>query len=267
MVRKPAVAGSFYPGNAGVLRGEIEKMVDPNVAKEKAIGVVSPHAGYIYSGSVVGATLSRIIIPDTCIVLGPNHRGMGEPYAIVTDDRWETPLGSVEIDSEMANFLLQESSFIEEDGLPHRYEHSIEVQIPFLQYLNPNVKIVPVALSHAEGKICKEIGISVATAIEKLKRDAVIIASSDMTHYESSDSARVKDMKAIDAILKLDGDDLLEQIRMHGISMCGYGPVVALLSAARNLGARKAELIRYQTSGDITGNYDEVVAYAGVIIK
>jgi len=267
MIRKPAVAGTFYSGNPGTLRADIEKMIDPQAPKEKVIGAISPHAGYIYSGPVAGAVLSKIKLPDTCIILGPNHRGMGEPFAVAPENHWETPLGNVETDAELVDLILEESSYLEQDTLPHRYEHSIEVQLPFLQYLNPDVKIVPIALSHADGEIYDQIGKCIASAIQKSKRETLIIASSDMTHYESRDSAEAKDMKAIDAILKLNGDLLLEQISLHRISMCGYGPVIALISAAKGLGAQEAELVKYQTSGDVTGNYEEVVAYAGVIIK
>ncbi len=267
MIRKPAVAGRFYPGTASELHNDIESMIDLEAPRDSVIGLISPHAGYIYSGTVAGAVFSRIEIPDTCIILGPNHRGAGAPYAMTTRDGWETPLGIVELDSELGILILQNSEFVMEDHDAHDYEHSIEVQLPFLQYLNENVKIVPVALTHTSGDIYKQIGKSIAEAINKLERKVLIIASSDMSHYESSENAKTKDMKAIDAILELDEDKLLKQVEMHSISMCGYGPVMSLISAAKDLGAQDAELIMYQTSGDVSGNYDEVVGYAGVIIK
>jgi AmmeMemoRadiSam system protein B len=185
----------------------------------------------------------------------------------MTDGLWETPLGKVEIDSELATLILQNSDLLEEDYLAHSHEHSIEVQLPFLQYLNSSVKITPVLLARAGGDDCKAIGKSIAKAIHLLGRSALIVASSDMTHYESRESAHTKDMKAIDAILKLDEDELLNQVEKHRISMCGYGPVASLVSAARDLGAVRGELVQYQTSGDVTGNYDDVVGYAGVVIQ
>ena len=267
MVRKPAVAGRFYPGTASALRADIERMVDPGIPREKAIGLISPHAGYPFSGPVAGATFSKIEFAATFVILGPNHTGTGAPFSIMTDGAWETPLGEVEIDSELGKRILLESEYLEEDPGAHGYEHSIEVQLPFLQYLGDDFRIVPVVLAHASGEIYKEIGRSVAEAIKSLDRGVVIVASSDMTHYEPHDIAKTKDMKAIEAILDLNEYELLKWIKEYNITMCGYGPVVCLISAAKELDAKEAELVRYQTSGDVTGDYRSVVGYAGVIIK
>lgn len=267
MVRNAIVAGRFYPGTPDRLRSEITKMVDTKVPKEDVIGIVSPHAGYPYSGPVAGATLSRIRFKDTFVILGPNHTGRGVPFSIMTDGYWETPMGSVEIDAGLAREILQKSDYLEEDEVAHAFEHSIEVQLPFLQYFKPDVKIVPIVLAHASGNIYMEIGRSIARAITESQPNAVILASSDMSHYESQQSAKTKDMKAIEAILALDEKELLNRVKNLGITMCGYGPTVSLLSAGRDLGAKEAELVRYQTSGDTTGDYSSVVGYAGVIIK
>ncbi|MFO8101515.1 MAG: MEMO1 family protein [Dehalococcoidia bacterium] len=267
MARKPVVAGRFYPGSAGALLAEIERMMDPQVSREKVIGLISPHAGYSFSGPVAGATLSRIEPAGTFVIMGPNHTGMGSPFAIMTGENWETPLGEVQIDAELGKLILQNSEYLDEDAEAHRYEHSIEVQLPFLQYLGENIKIVPIVLSHSGGEFYKEIGKSIARAVKESGQEVVIMASSDMTHYEPQESARTKDMKAIEAILDLAEDELLGRIREFNITMCGYGPVVSLISAAKELGAREAELVRYQTSGDVTGDYGGVVGYAGVIIK
>ncbi|MES0328807.1 MAG: AmmeMemoRadiSam system protein B [Dehalococcoidales bacterium] len=267
MIRQPAVAGQFYPGTAEELRATIDGLVDKEVVKEEVIGLVSPHAGYIYSGPVAGATISRIKFRDTFIVIGPNHTGMGKPFSIMTEGAWQTPLGEVAIDSELARQIRDDSSHLEEDTAAHQNEHSVEVQIPFLQYFKPDVKIVPIVLASASADVLKEIGREIAGAVSRLKRPVVILASSDMTHYEPQAAAAEKDRQAIGAILDMDEDKLLERVAGLGISMCGYVPVVAMMAAARELGAGTAELVKYQTSGDISGDYGRVVGYAGIILK
>ncbi len=267
MIRQPAVAGQFYPGTAEELRAAIDGLVDKEVVKEEVIGLVSPHAGYIYSGSVAGATISRIKFRDTFIVIGPNHTGRGKPFSIMTEGAWQTPLGEVAIDSELARQIRDDSSHLEEDTAAHQNEHSVEVQIPFLQYFKPDVKIVPIVLASASADVLKEIGREIAGAVSRLKRPVVILASSDMTHYEPQAAAAEKDRQAIGAILDMDEDKLLERVAGLGISMCGYVPVVAMMAAARELGAGTAELVKYQTSGDISGDYGRVVGYAGIILK
>ena len=266
MIRNPVVAGQFYPGSPDQLRSMIKGLVDEKAVKEEVIGLVSPHAGYIYSGPVAGATISRIKFKDTFIIMGPNHTGNGKPLSIMTEGAWKTPLGEVEIDSELGTQILAASSHLQEDHLAHQYEHSLEVQLPFLQYFKSDIKIVPIVLAHASGAIYKAIGKGLAKAIKELNKEVVIIASSDMTHYEPQESARRKDTQAIEAILDLNEDELLRRIQELDISMCGYAPTVSLISAAKELGATGAELVRYQTSGDTTGDYSAVVGYAGIII-
>ena len=266
MIRNPVGAGQFYPGASSRLKAIIETFIDEKVAKEEVIGIVSPHAGYIYSGSVAGAVMSKIKFKDTFIIMGPNHTGLGKPISIMTQGTWKTPLGEVEIDSELGRQILATSGHLQEDDVAHQYEHSIEVQLPFLQYLKPNIRIVPVVLASATGATYKEIGKEIAKAIKELNREVVIMASSDMTHYEPQESAQKKDNQAIEAILNLNEDELLKRIDELNITMCGYAPAVSLISAARELGATGAELVGYQTSGDTTGDYSSVVGYAGVII-
>ena len=198
--------------------------------------------------------------------MGPNHTGLGKPFSIMTSGTWETPLGNVEIDSELAQKLAANSSYLEEDSVAQLREHSVEVQIPFLQHFKKDVKIVPIVLSHASGSVYKEIGSEIAEVLESLGQNVVILASSDMTHYEPEEQARRKDNSAVEAILRLDEDGLLERIAEQNITMCGYAPVVALMSAAKALGARNAKLVRYQTSGDASGDYSAVVGYASLII-
>ncbi len=266
MIRKPAVAGQFYPASSSQLKTMIGALADEKAEKQEVIGLISPHAGYIYSGPVAGAVISRIKLKDTFIIIGPNHTGMGKPLSIMTEGEWQTPLGKVEIDSELGKQILATSSHLQEDDVAHQYEHSIEVQIPFLQYFKPDIRIVPIILAYAGGSVYKEIGKDIAKAVKQLKREVVLIASSDMTHYEAQESARKKDTQAIEAILCLDEDQLLKRVKELDISMCGYAPTVSVIAAAKELGAKTAELIRYQTSGDITGDYDSVVGYAGIII-
>jgi hypothetical protein len=267
MIREAAVAGQFYPGWPAELKETIGYMTSREEAKIDVVGVVSPHAGYIYSGAVAGAVFSRIKFTDTFILIGPNHRGAGRPFSITTAGRWKTPLGEVGINAELAGAILKASGHLEADTLAHRHEHSLEVQVPFLQYFKPGVKIVPILLSHARPDVYEEIGRAVIQGLRETGEQAVIVASSDMTHYEPHEKAKAKDRLAIDTILALDADELVRCIAEHDISMCGYAPVISLITAAKELGARKAELVKYQTSGDSSGDYSSVVGYAGIIIS
>jgi len=267
MIREAAVAGQFYPGWPEELKETIGYMTSREEAKIDVVGVISPHAGYIYSGPVAGAVFSRIKFTGTFILIGPNHRGEGKPFSITSTGRWRTPLGEVGINAELAGAILKASGHLEEDTLAQRNEHSLEVQVPFLQYFMPGVKIVPILLSHARPDVYEEIGRALVQGLRETGEEAIIVASSDMTHYEPHEKAKAKDRLAIDAILKLDADELVRLIARHNISMCGYAPVISLITAARELGARKAELVKYQTSGDSSGDYSSVVGYAGIIIS
>jgi AmmeMemoRadiSam system protein B len=267
MIRNPVVAGQFYPESASELKAMLKGMVKEDVAKEEVIGLVSPHAGYIYSGPVTGAVISRIKFKDTFIIMGPNHTGAGKPLSIMTEGKWKTPLGEVEIDSELGKKILASSKYLEEDEKAHLYEHSIEVQLPFLQYFKPDFKLVPIVFGHPNGAIYKEVGREIAEAVKALGKEVVIIASSDMSHYEPQESVQKKDTQAIGAIMKLDEEELLKRVAEFNITMCGYAPAVSLIVAAKELGATGAELVRYQTSGDVTGDFSSVVGYAGIIIK
>lgn len=267
MKRNPAVAGQFYPLRAASIEKQVFEFIEKTAKKTNAIGIVSPHAGYIYSGPVAGSVYSRIELKPTYIIIGPNHSGRGKPYSIMTEGIWAMPQGEVEIDVDLAKMLIHHSEFLEEDFLAHAYEHSIEVQLPFLQYFKQAFKFVPIIISYAEGHIYQAIGKEIARAIKDYKKDVLIIASSDMTHYESDEDARSKDMKAIDAILKLDEEELIKRVERFDISMCGYAPVSVMISAAKELGAKNAELVKYQTSGDTSGDYSSVVGYAGIIVS
>jgi AmmeMemoRadiSam system protein B len=267
-VRDPVVAGQFYPGTGPSLAKEVASLVTEGTAKEDAIGVVSPHAGYMYSGVVAGAVLSSITPKNRYIILGPNHTGLGALYSLSDASFWKTPLGEVKIDEDLRNAILNRSSLIVSDAAAHMAEHSIEVQLPLLQVIQKNFKFVPIVIGSDDAGAYTAIGKEIADAVKDLglAKEVAIIASSDMTHYESDDSARKKDKAAIDMILALDEEGLVTRVRKMGISMCGYAPVAVMISAAKALGANSARLVKYATSGDVSGDYSSVVGYAGIVV-
>lgn len=267
MVREPAVAGQFYPGTQASLKKLIETLTEKDARRKRVFGVVSPHAGFIYSGRVAGAVFSRIELPGVYIIIGPNHTGKGRPFSITKEGSWITPLGEVEIDSELAEYLLKRSRLIQNDSTAHSFEHSIETQLPFIQFFNSSFKFIPLILSNANLATYREIANDIADSIKESGKDVVIVASSDMTHYEERKIATAKDKEAIKAILELDEEKLLKKIDEFDISICGYAPIVVMLIAAKKLGAKKAELVKYQTSGDASGDYSAVVGYAGIIVS
>ena len=240
--------------------------MDPD--KINAIGCMVPHAGYIYSGKVAAETVSCINIKDTVIMLGPNHTGYGTKFSIMTEGSWETPLGDVKIDSGLAKELLNNSNYLEEDSLAHDYEHSLEVELPFLQYFRNDFRIVPIAFMSQDFKALVAVGDEIANCVKRLgiKDSVLLIASSDMTHYESREEAKRKDGQAIKAILELDEAKMMERINTLNITMCGCAPAAVMIRAAKALGAKNAKLIKYQTSGDVTQDFDSVVGYAGVAV-
>jgi MEMO1 family protein len=281
-VRTPAVAGRFYPGGADELLREVRVYTSPvdtsvKPARVAAVGCVAPHAGYIYSGGVAGAVYARLEIPRRCVILCPNHTGMGRPLAIMANTAWQTPLGDVAADAEMGARLLRRFPALQEDSAAHRAEHGIEVQLPFLQARQPELKqselkIVPIAVGTSDFDVLRGLGEALADVIavreeEDGKEKALIIASSDMNHYESDVVTRVKDHKAIERVLALDARGLWEVVRNEDISMCGFGPTTVMLTAAKLLGATKATLVKYATSGDVSGDYESVVGYAGIIVE
>lgn len=268
MRRKPAVGGYFYPGKADDLRKMIERMVDPESGKEKAIAVVSPHAGFEYSGPVAGAVFSSVHLPDRFIILGPSHKAMQSRIAIMKEGIWETPLGHAQVESSLAERIMSHSSLITEDESAHLSEHSLEVQLPFIQYFKEDISIVPVCISYyVSFEELEELGKAISLSVKESKEKVMIVASTDMSHYVDQKVAKKKDFLAIDKILQLDPRGLYEVVKREDISMCGYQPTTSALVASKDLGAEKATLIKYQTSGDTTGNYREVVGYAGIRIS
>lgn len=268
-LREPAVAGKFYPLSARELEKQIGAMADKDAAKSDAIAAILPHAGYIYSGRVAALTVSRLKIKESIILLGPNHTGLGADFSIASKQSWKTPLGEIRIDSKLAGEILSRSRYIREDELAHREEHSLEVELPLLQYFKKDFRIVPITMLSEEIGVLKNIGLEIARAVKAggAEKSTLIIASSDMTHYEPQAQAEEKDKQAIEAILGLDEDRLAEVVIRRNISMCGVAPVITMLSAARALGAKSAELVKYQTSGEVTGDKGSVVGYAGLIIS
>lgn len=264
-VRQPAVAGTFYPGNAEALRRDVTSYLKSD-KKTRALGCVVPHAGYMYSGHVAGAVYAHLELPSRFVILCPNHTGAGEPLAIMSAGAWATPLGMAKIDAALAAELKAAFPYLEEDAQAHRAEHSLEVQLPFLQVLLPEFSFVPICIGVGQLAVLQALGHAIAATL-KDKADTMVIASSDMNHYESDAITRMKDKQAIDRILALDPVGLHETVKRERISMCGYGPTVAMLTAVKALRATEAELVKYATSGDISGERDAVVGYAGVVVK
>lgn len=270
MIRKPAVAGYFYPGHREDLLSTLRKLISPSTEKIEAKGIVVPHAGYMYSGVVAGKVYGKIVPPDVAIILGPNHTGLGEEVSIFPKGSFLTPLGEVNVNENLSNLIVKKAPFVSLEVQAHLREHSLEVQVPFLQYLNPSVEIVAIALMDLTWEQIEALGKSLAEAIKEytqdIKRQVLLVASSDFSHYEPHEVAKKKDSLAIREILNLSERGLLEVVYRERISMCGVLPVAVALVASKALGAKKATLIEYKTSGDITGDHSAVVGYGGLII-
>jgi AmmeMemoRadiSam system protein B len=267
MIRTPVVANQFYPGDPQLLRQTLEELIpDKPKEKKKALAVISPHAGYIYSGSVAGETFAHVEIPDDIVILGPNHSGRGARIAMMSDGEWQMPLGNIHLNADLGNFLAQ-STLIEQDHIAHSYEHSLEVQVPFIQYLKKSVTILPFVVSHIPFSDCVAAGKEIAAAIRKYNKPVLMVASTDMTHYESRKSASHKDHLAIDHILSLNPEGLYNTVVGQRISMCGIMPTTIVLIAALELGATKAKLIKYTDSGETSGDTQQVVGYAGCVVS
>jgi hypothetical protein len=266
-IRHPAVAGRFYPRDPDDLRAEVESYLSLPRETVSALGCVVPHAGYIYSGHVAGAVYARLDLPRRCILMCPNHTGLGHPLAIMSTGAWETPLGEVPIDAPLAAALKQRFPLLGEDTEAHGAEHAAEVQLPFLQAKNPDCVFVPIALGTSRYEVLRALGVVIAEAVQAADEPVLLIASSDMNHYENDIITRAKDQKAIERILVMDAKGLFDVVMNENISMCGFGPTVAMLTAARRLGATGTELVRYATSGDVSGDRERVVGYAGILVQ
>lgn len=273
MIRPPAVAGRFYPDDPVRLNEALDSMLAPpaherDIAKKiPARACMVPHAGYMYSGAIAAEVFRRIEIPARAILIGPRHFQGGAPIAIVSEGAWQTPLGLATIDSPLAKKITRACALLREDQVAHSAEHSLEVQLPFLQRLAPSLSFVPIVIASVSYAHLESLGRALAEVLRSERDPILLIASSDMNHYESDAVTRVKDRKAIDRILALDSRGLFDTVRKEEISMCGYGAAVVMLTAMRELNATHAELLRYATSGEVSGDMSEVVGYAGIVIR
>ncbi|MEO8347334.1 MAG: AmmeMemoRadiSam system protein B [Acidobacteriota bacterium] len=265
-IRQPAVAGLFYASNPDELERDVRRFLGAGAREGPAVGAVVPHAGYVYSGPVAGPVYARLTLPRRAVILCPNHTGYGAPAALDPSERWRTPLGDVPLARRLADRLLSLAPTVEEDAEAHRREHSLEVQLPFLQVRRTDVEIVPVCLGAASLPLCREVGEALATLVREEKEPPVLVASSDMNHYESRKVGHAKDDLALARIEAIDPEGLFQTVLARSISMCGFLPTTALLFAARSLGASRAEVVARRDSGDETGDDSSVVGYAGVVI-
>lgn len=266
MKRQPAVAGQFYAGDGTQLRSDLAALIPEALGTRKVSGIIAPHAGYMYSGAIAGKVYASIDIPDRILILGPNHHGGGAGVALYPDGEWLTPLGPIQISTRLNSYLKQNVPFVRSDTAAHEFEHSLEVQVPFIQYLRPDAHISALCLGQGDYDVVKQIGEGVAAAIRAYGKDVLIVASSDMTHYESADAVRRKDGLALDKVLNLNPEGLLQVCREDRITMCGAVPAAVMLVAAGELGAAHAELVAYGTSGDVSGDNRQVVGYAAVSV-
>lgn len=268
-MRQPAVADRFYPGSPEALTLAVRELLPTNdvVTRPKGLIAVSPHAGYVYSGPLAAETLNSIAIPETIILIGPNHRSQGAPVALSTVT-WCMPFGNVQVDREFCDLVLTHSHHIKVDELAHRYEHSLEVQLPFLQMLQQKLSIVPLVVSHISYPLCEEIANALSLAITASRnKNVLIVASSDMSHYEPRRNTEKKDRLALQCIEQLDPYKLYRTVADNKISMCGVIPVTIALLAAKTLGGKNYNLVGYTDSGYVSGDTDHVVGYAGIVIS
>ncbi len=266
MLRMPAVSGRFYPSNPAELTALIRQFtkVEKEEALLKAKACLVPHAGYVYSGHVSGAVYGRISIPKKILVLGVRHYPHGENAAILSNGAWRTPLGDAPIDESLAEALREACPLLREDRVAHSSEHSLEVQIPFLQVLQPGFTFVPIALGTLRFEDLVTVGEAIGHVIAAAGEEILLLTTSDLNHYENDATTRVKDHKAIDRILSMDARGLHDTCRNDAISMCGLGPAVAMMTALQRAGTVRPELVRYATSADVSGDFSAVVGYAGI---
>jgi AmmeMemoRadiSam system protein B len=268
MLRQAQVAHQFYPGEPDVLEGTIRRFLSASTkTRVDATAIIAPHAGYMYSGQVAGSVFGEVNVPSDVILIGPNHTGLGEKASVMASGEWEIPTGTVEINEDLAQKLLDSSGLFSDDAAAHMGEHSLEVELPFIHYLNRNARIVPVTVMPAGFGECSEMGKAAADTIRGYGEKVLIVVSSDMNHYEADNVTRKKDRLAIDKALELDAEGLLDVTSKNGITMCGVVPAAIGIVAAKHLDAERAWLAGYSTSGDASGDYGHVVGYAGIVIK
>lgn len=272
MIRQPAVAGSFYTASPSALSADVARYLASSHPPQLALGVICPHAGLMYSGHVAGAVLSRVTIPHTVILVGPNHAGLGPTISVFPEGTWQIPGGAVQIDDWLARAILSRCPHAQADTLAHQPEHCLEVQLPFLHHLRPDIRIVPILVGAARQDLCRDLGRCLAEILEEeTPRSAtssrpLLLASTDLSHYEPDGVTRAKDHYALDAITRLNPEELSRAVQTHRITMCGLTPTLVVLHGLLLLGATRASLVQYATSGEVSGELDRVVGYAGFII-
>jgi MEMO1 family protein len=269
VLRLPAVSGRFYPANPAELTSVVHRLAMPPLGARRVSvkACLLPHAGYLYSGRVTGAVFSRLALPRKILILGVRHFPRGEHVAILSNGAWRTPLGDAPIDKLLAQALRADCPLFREDSVAHSQEHSLEVQLPFLQVLAPGFTFVPIALGTVRFEDLVSVGQALARVLGESLEEILLLATSDLNHYEDLATTRAKDQKAIEQLLALDARGLYDTCRNERISMCGLGPSVAMLTALRQMGAKRAELVRYETSADVSGDTSAVVGYAGMIFS
>jgi MEMO1 family protein len=267
MHRKPAVSGQFYPGNESTLKKDVDGFLKIDVTSRRALGVIAPHAGYVYSGAIAGEAFASVDVPRRCIILSPNHTGMGSSASLMSCGSWEIPTGTIPVDEDLASKILDTTSALKDDAAAHLAEHSLEVELPFMLARQPELSIVPITIAHISPTTCWEIGEALASVIAESDDDILIVASTDMNHYESQTITLEKDRLAIKYVESMDEEGLLKICGEQRISMCGVVPTAIALHACKKLGATRTKLIRHATSGDISGDYNAVVGYASFIIE
>ena len=280
MIRKPAVAGLFYESNPESLRKRIKwcyqhqlgpGRIPDKIGKKRTVkGLMAPHAGYQYSGPVAAHSYLELAedgFPETVVILCPNHTGLGSGVSTMTEGAWQTPLGNVQIDEEFAKELTSHHTLMDTDPAAHLQEHSCEVQLPFLQYISPDFRLVPVCMWMQDLETASELGEAIAETSHKIGRDIVVIASTDFTHYQTQEVAKSQDKQVLEAIKAMNEKLMMKRVAELNVSMCGYGPVAAALIASKAMGANSADILKYATSGDSTGDYSSVVGYASAVFR
>jgi len=267
MIRKPVVSGQFYPGDPLELDAMVQAMVRPGpLSKTVAKGIILPHAGYIYSGNVAASTVNKVVVKDKLILLGPNHTGIGADFALYDKGSWQIPLGEIPIDETIAQKIVAAGDMIAADTTAHRAEHSLEVELPILFHFNPGISIVPIACKPARNSVYRAVAQQICRAV-KNNNSVMFVVSTDMTHYEPDAAARKKDSLAIEQIINIDPEGLSDTVRKNNISMCGEAPTAVFLYCMKEMAARKAQVVLYQTSGDAGGDKTSVVGYVGIMVQ
>ena len=267
MIRQPAAAGSFYPANPTELSDQVDSLLQVKSDTKKVKGLIVPHAGYIYSGAVAGEVFARAEIPKQVVLLGPNHHGIGENIAVSGVDAWATPLGNIPVAETLRDHLVANIQGLSVDDQAHKYEHSLEVMLPFLMRRQPELKIVPISLGQLSLADCLQLGTVLAVALKGWKEDVLLLASTDMNHFSSAVRSEELDHMAIKEMTDYNPQGLYQVVRDNRISMCGVLPAVIVMQAAQELGARTCQLIRYAHSGQVNGDNSRVVGYAGLTLQ